>query len=37
MPLADLVYQRFQKGIDNGLSEKEWAALAELAATEAGL
>jgi 3-hydroxyisobutyrate dehydrogenase-like beta-hydroxyacid dehydrogenase len=37
VPLADFVSARFQKGIDTGLGEKEWAATAALAAQEAGL
>jgi 3-hydroxyisobutyrate dehydrogenase-like beta-hydroxyacid dehydrogenase len=37
MPLADLASGNFRHGIDNGMGEKDWAAIADIIATKAGL
>jgi len=37
MPVASVLHDRFLTGISRGLGEKDWSALAELAAESAGL
>jgi 3-hydroxyisobutyrate dehydrogenase-like beta-hydroxyacid dehydrogenase len=37
MPLADLASSHFTHGIDKGMGEKDWAAIADIIATRAGL
>jgi 3-hydroxyisobutyrate dehydrogenase-like beta-hydroxyacid dehydrogenase len=37
MPLADLASSHFQHGIDHGMGEKDWAAIADIVADKAGL
>jgi 3-hydroxyisobutyrate dehydrogenase-like beta-hydroxyacid dehydrogenase len=37
MPLADLASSHFHHGIDHGMGEKDWAAIADVIAEKAGL
>jgi 3-hydroxyisobutyrate dehydrogenase-like beta-hydroxyacid dehydrogenase len=37
MPVADLASRHFNQGIDKGMGEKDWSAIADIIATRAGL